>query len=45
MQTRQSRDEVPRTRRQIKRQAQRQAALPPPKDFPEREVDPWKPLG
>lgn len=35
----------PRTARQIKRQAQRLAALPPPKDYPEREVEPWKPLG
>lgn len=39
------RDEPARTRRQIKRAAQRQAALPPPKDYPEREVEPWKPLG
>jgi len=39
------RDAPSRSRRQIKRQAQRQAALPPPRDYPEREPPPWKPLG
>jgi len=38
-------DEPVRTRRQVKRAAQRQAALPPPRDYPEREVPPWKPQG
>lgn len=45
MHTRQARDEAPQSRRQIKRQAQRQAALPPPRDYPERDVPPWKPMG
>lgn len=29
----------------IKRLQRRQAALPPPRDYPEREPPPWKPLG
>lgn len=31
--------------RQIKQARQRDASLPPPKDYPEREPPPWKPMG
>jgi len=31
--------------RQVKKMKQRDASLPKPKDYPEREPEPWKPLG